>query len=114
MKTQRWFIFLLVIVVIPIFTHAQTQLSLPQKIVIDYEQDRLLVSNFGNGALLQIDANGIIEDFISDAGFVDGMDIVGDVIYGVGDNCKLYGYNLDTEQLVVDVSFPTGAGVYLS
>jgi flagellar hook capping protein FlgD len=42
------------------------------------------------------------------------MDIVGDVVYGVGDDCKLYGYNLDTEQQVLDVSFPTGAGVYLS
>jgi len=106
------FFLILIFAVIPAFT--QALLNFPQKIVIDADRDRLLISNFGDGALVQIDSEGNEEYFVQTADFVDGMDIVGDVVYGVGSNCKLYGYDLDTEEQVLDVSFPTGAGVYLS
>jgi len=106
------FFLIMIFAVIPALT--QALLNFPQKIVIDADRDRLLVSNFGNGALVQIDSEGNEEYFVQTAGFVDGMDIVDDIVYGVGDDCKLYGYNLDTEQQVLDVSFPTGAGVIIS
>jgi len=111
---QNLIVFLILIcIVIPVVSQAQL-LNYPQKIVIDVERNRLLVSNFGNGALVQIDANSIQDTFITNAGFVDGMDIVGNVVYGVGHNRKLYGYDLDTKQQVLDFTFPGAGGNYLS
>lgn len=111
---QNLIVFLILIcIAIPVVSQAQL-LSYPQKIVIDVERNRLLVSNFGNGALVQIDANSIQDTFITNAGFVDGMDIVGNVVYGVGHNRKLYGYDLDTKQQILDFTFPGAGGNYLS
>jgi len=113
MKKKGITLFLtLIFAVIPALT--QALLNFPQKIVIDADRDRLLVSNFGNGALVQINEEGIQDTFITDAGFVDGMDIVNNIVYGVGDACWLYGYDLDTEEQVTNIQFPTGPGVYLS
>lgn len=101
--------------VIPAISDAQNLLNFPQKIVIDAERDRLIVSNFGGpGALVQIDSEGNQEYFVSEAGCVDGMDIVGEVVYGVGRGRKLYGYDLATGQQVLDFAFPPSPGAYLS
>ena len=97
------------ILVMACIIEAQDLLDEPQKIVIDSDRDRLLVSNFGNGALVQIDSDGIQDDFIPNAGFVDGMDIVDNVVYGVGDDCTFMAYDLDTEEQLFNITFP-GSG----
>jgi hypothetical protein len=109
-------LFLLVIyLMIPGLSNAQNLLQNPQIIVIDAERDRLLVSNFGGGgSLVQIDPDGNQDYFVENAGCVDGMDIVGDVVYGVGFDRKLYGYNLDTGEQVPDFRFSGDSEAYLS
>lgn len=95
-------------------SHAQILLSAPQKIVIDAKRNRLLVSNENTGSIVQIDSVGNQSYFIQAAGFVDGMEIVGDTIYGVANNRKIKAYNLVTKQLVMNVTFPGAATNYLS
>jgi len=106
----------LLLICLPIPACAQTQnlLNEPQIIVIDAENDRLLVSNFGNGAIVQIDNESNQSYFVEDAGFVDGMEIVGNIIYGVGHSRKLYAYNLDTKEQVLDFHFLGQDSDYLS
>ena len=80
---------LVICLAIPLSAQAQNLLDEPQKIVVDAEHDRLLVSNFGNGAIVQIDNENNQSYFIENAGFVDGLEIVGNTIYGVVLNCML-------------------------
>jgi len=93
---------------------AQNLLDEPQKIVVDAGHDRLLVSNFGNGAIVQIDNMDNQTYFIENAGFVDGLDIVGNTVFGVGHARKLYAYDLDTGERVLDFHFEGSDEDYLS
>jgi len=98
----------------PMIGQAQTLLNGPQKIVIDTPRNRLLVSNGNNGAIVEIDSTGKQTYFLQNGGFIDGLEIVGDTVYGVGDNRKLLAYNLITKQKVLDITFTGSAANYLS
>jgi hypothetical protein len=93
---------------------SQNLLNGPQKIVIDTPRNRLLVSNYDSGNIVQIDYAGNQTNFVKDAGFVDGLEIVGDTVYGVGNDRKIRAYNLITRQLVMDVTLPGNTNNYLS
>jgi len=94
--------------------YAQNLLNGPQKIVIDVKRNRLLVSNFNSGDLIQIDSSGNQTYFVQGADFIDGMEIVGDTIYGVGSNRRITAYNLVSKQLVLDFTIPGSPENYLS
>lgn len=94
--------------------YTQNLLNGPQKIVIDIKRNRLLVSNFDSGDLIQIDSLGNQTYFIQGAGFVDGLEIVGDTVYGVGSNRKIRAYNLVSKELVMDFTIPGSSANYLS
>ena len=81
MKTILTINFLLIslIFVMPLVSDAQDLLNGPQKVVIDSERDRLLVSNFNTGDIVEIDSDGNETYFLQGAGFIDGLEIVGDV-----------------------------------
>lgn len=95
-------------------SNAQNLLSGPQKIAIDAKRNRLLVSNFNNGALVEIDSAGNQRYFVQGAGFVDGLEVVGDTVYGIGNNRKVIAYNLLTKQRVMNLSIPGNPDNYLS
>jgi hypothetical protein len=120
MKTQLLKLQVIIssIVLLVIFSTTLSQAQLlngPQKVVIDAKRNRLFVSNGNNGALIQIDSAGVQTRFVDTANFVDGLEIVGDTIYGVGDNRILRGYNLVTKQLVLYTRLPGGSNSnYLS
>ncbi|MFA5848296.1 MAG: hypothetical protein WC833_00290 [Bacteroidales bacterium] len=105
---------LLPIFIKPSTGYAQTLLNGPQKIVIDTKRDRLLVSNANSGDIIQIDNKGNQTFFIKGADFIDGMEIVGDIVYGVGSNRKIKAYSLVNRQLVADITFPGPSANYLS
>lgn len=92
----------------------QNLLNGPQKIVIDKKRNRLLVSNANSGDLIQIDSTGNQSYFVQGADFVDGIEILGDTIYGVGSNRKIKAYNLVNRQLVIDFTIPGAPSNYLS
>lgn len=120
MKTQiqkfKIFSFCLILTIAFSFTysHAQTLLSGPQKIVIDGKRNRLLVSNYNTGDIIQIDSAGNQSYFLQNAGFVDGLEIVGDTIYGVGNNRVVKAYHLDSKQLVMNITISGLSSNYLS
>lgn len=95
-------------------TQAQNLLTSPQKIVIDAKRNRLLVSNDGTGNIVEIDSAGKQSYFVQKGGFIDGMEIVGDTVYGVCGSKTLKGYDLNTKQLVVNVVFSGTPINYLS
>ena len=105
---------LTVLILAAFVLNAQSLLSGPQKIVIDKEHIRYLVSNYNNGALVAIDNEGTQEYFVQDAGFIDGLEIVGDTVYGVGSNGKVRAYNLTTKQLVMNITITGSNTNYLS
>lgn len=104
MKTSITF---LVFMVLAFALNAQDLLHEPQKIVIDSERDRYIVSNFGSlGDLIQIDSFGVQDTFVINAGMNDGMQIVGDTVYGSGSgfNGSVLGYDLNTGEKVMDIN----------
>lgn len=104
----------LLILILPANGYTQNLLNGPQKIVIDIKRNRLLVSNANSGDLIQIDSIGNQTYFVQGADFVDGIEIVGDTIYGIGNNRKIKAYNLETKQLVLDFTLPGSPSNYLS
>jgi len=105
----------------PSSLEAQNLLNTPQKIVIDrkpgrvgFTRNRLLVSNYDTGSIVEIDTLGMQSYFIQGAGFVDGLEIVGNNIYGIGNNRKILAYNLDTKQQVMNLTIEGNPADYLS
>ena len=114
---SRW-IFLgllaLIILIDPNVNKAQSLLNGPQKIVIDGMRNRLLVSNYNTGDLIQIDSFGVLTPFVLGADIRDGLEIIGDTIYGVGLNRIIHAYDLETKQQVMNVHIEGSNGNYLS
>ncbi len=97
---------LIVLVLMAFLLNAQDTLFAPQKIVIDYERNRYLVSNFNSGGdLVEIDSMGNLTTLIANAGLIDAIVIVGDTLYGSSYNATVKGYDLNTELLVADIDF---------
>lgn len=97
---------------LPAIGRADDLLTAPQKIVIDRAHNRLLVSNDGTGDIIQIDSLGVQDTFALRAGFVDGMEIAGNTLYGVALPKRIKCYDLDTA-LPTD-SIPFSGNGYLS
>jgi hypothetical protein len=91
---------------------AQNLLSGPQKLVIDAERNRLLISNYYTSDIVEVDSLESQTYFLQNAHFVDGMEIVGNVVYGVGAEGRITGYDLDTKLETLTATIP-GFG-YLS
>ncbi len=89
-------LFIIVFLSSPVALAEDCEMSGPQKLVIDYANDRLLVSNYYTTDITQVNTVHVESCFVEDGGFVDGMEIVGDIVYGVGFNRRVYGYNLNT------------------
>ncbi|OFY47853.1 MAG: hypothetical protein A2W85_13730 [Bacteroidetes bacterium GWF2_41_31] len=89
-------------------------LSGPQKIVIDTPRNRLLVSNGNNGNLVVIDSVGVQTLFVENADFIDGLEIVGDTIYGIGFHRKVHAYNLETREHLWSITITGNTSKHLS
>ncbi|MFC2120639.1 FlgD immunoglobulin-like domain containing protein [Bacteroidota bacterium] len=118
---KRKFTIALLVICLPIICFGQSLLNAPQKIVIDkkpgrigFTRNRLLVSNYANGDIVEIDSAGNQSYFKRNANFVDGLEVVGDVVYGIGNNRMVLGYNLDTKRQVMSVRIDGVMNDYLS
>lgn len=94
--------------------NAQNLLNAPQKIVIDSKNDRLFVSNYNTGDLIQINKDGVQSKFLESRGFVDGIEIIDDYIYGIGFVSSIIIYDLNSKQLVKNIFIKESNGHYLS
>ena len=113
-KLKSIIFYLLLLLLFPALCQAQNLLDAPQKIVIDYRRDRLLVSNYNSGRLVAIDNSGSQSTFIQYSDIIDGMEIVGDTVYGAGMNRRLKAYNLITKQPVFNLLITGNLDHYLS
>jgi len=108
-------IILIILLFAAFLSNAQNLLNSPQKIVIDTERNRYLVSNFdGGGDLIQIDSLGIQDTFIVNAGMVDGMQIIGDTVYGSAFGGRVIGYDLDSGIQVMNLNLSSAGVQFLS
>ncbi|MBU1116305.1 MAG: T9SS type A sorting domain-containing protein [Bacteroidetes bacterium] len=105
-RSSRALIALMMLFIVS-FSEAQTLLSEPQRAVFDAKRNRILVSNYVTGDLVEIDSAGNQTYFAKGADCVDGLEIVGDTIYGSGDHRNIRAYNLETKQLVMDIRMPS-------
>ncbi len=87
-------------------TIAQNLLQEPRKIVIDRKHKRLLISNYLSGDIVQVDENDRQSFFVRNAGFMEGMELVGDTLYGIAGSRRIRAYDLNTRQMVLDTMIP--------
>ena len=100
--------------IMPESGNTQNLLNGPQKIAVDAKRNRLLVSNANSGDLVQIDSTGKQDYFVRGADFVDGLEIIGDTVYGIGNHRKIKAYDLNSRKLVLDITLPGSPANYLS
>lgn len=72
---------LLALVCSILFSYSQNLLNNPESIVYDSVHNRYLVSNCGDGMIIQIDSNGVQSYFNTDLTYILGLHIVGDMLY---------------------------------
>jgi Tol biopolymer transport system component len=96
--------------------NAQNLLNSPESVVYDPGHDRYLVSNWGDGAIVQIDSNGV-QTFFSTALMnvyhLAGLYILGDTLLaaaGDAPNAGIFGFDLETAAVVYLIVLP-GVGL---
>jgi hypothetical protein len=78
----------------------------PESAVYDTPRDRYLVSNYGDGTIIQIDSAGALSYFASDLIKCAGLHIVGDTLYVARAQYGLRTYSLSTDEPVSDLVIP--------
>ncbi len=93
----------------PSWTLSQNLLNSPESIVYDVHHDRYLVSNWGDGAIVQVDADGVQNyfntDFQGNHNFA-GLHIAVNALYGscnFGPQAGLVGFDLETGEVFFNV-----------
>lgn len=85
---------------------AQNLLTNPESVVYDSLRDRYLVSNFGDGSIVQIDSQGNQSYFSTALPRIAGLHIKGDILY-VASNLApytgVYGFDLASAEMVFSV-----------
>ncbi|MCK5050619.1 MAG: SMP-30/gluconolactonase/LRE family protein [Candidatus Cloacimonetes bacterium] len=108
-------------------------LSLPESVVYDSLNNRYLISNWGNGNIVQIDSNGTQSNWLSNVQCYAGLHIRDSVLYVACREYGVKGFNLNTGENVLNVdiigatninditsdnsgnlyvSYPTGDAIY--
>ena len=87
---------------IPVRTKTQNLLNLPESIIFDVSHNRYLVSNYGTGDIIQIDSNNNQEYFIQNGRAIQGLEIVGNVVYA-GCDSLVRGFDLETGNMVMNI-----------
>jgi sugar lactone lactonase YvrE len=87
-------------------SRAQNLLNLPESVVYDSPNYRYLVSNWGNGDVVQIDSTGTHSIFIDNEHCYAGLQILDDVLYVACREYGVKGFDLATGENVLEVSIP--------
>ena len=100
---------LLALVCSILFSYSQNLLNNPESIVYDSVYNRYLVSNCGDGMIVQIDNTGQQLPFNSDLSVAVGLHIVGDTLFvssNGGPYTGIVGILLATGQIIFHVQIP--------
>jgi DNA-binding beta-propeller fold protein YncE len=93
-------------------SNAQSLLNNPESIVFDSDRNRYLVSNWGDGAIIQIDSSGHQSYFnieLLNKYRVAGLYIYGDTLLAAaGDSptSGIFGFNIETSEIVFQIPIP--------
>ncbi|MCW9095149.1 MAG: hypothetical protein OQJ74_04825 [Ignavibacteriaceae bacterium] len=108
---------ILCVILLGAVSNAQNLLNNPESIVFDSDRNRYLVSNWGDGSIVQIDSNGVQSYFstaIQKRYNVAGLYIFGDTLLAAsGDTLNsdttgkgLTGFNLKTGEIIFHIPIP--------
>jgi 3-oxoadipate enol-lactonase len=75
----------------------------PESIVYDKSHERYLLSNYSTGNIVQVDGNGKQTLLVENQNAIQGLEIVGNVVY-VGARNSVRGFDLETGEMVMNVS----------
>jgi len=81
---------------------SQNLLSWPESIIYDSLHYRYLISNYQTGDIIQVDSNGNQSYFVQGVHAIQGLEIVGNVVY-VGCDSLIRGFDLETGTMVMNV-----------
>jgi hypothetical protein len=105
-------LFVIMILLFPIPSGARNLLNNPESVVFDSLRNRYLVSNWGDGAIVQIDSLGIQSyystELLGQYG-IAGLYIFGDTLLaaaGNAPNAGIVGFNLETAEQVFHIAIP--------
>ena len=100
------FLTLIALVCLFFHCHSQNLLNNPESIVYDHSLNRYLVSNCGDGQIVQIDSNGLQSYFNTELTYTLGLHIVGDTLYvssNSGPYSGIVGFLLSSGEIVFHV-----------
>lgn len=95
-----------------LFSYAQNLLNNPESVVFDPANKRYLISNWGDGAIVQIDSLGnqtYFSDTLLNKFKIAGLYIYGDTLLaaaGDAPNAGLFGFNVKTDILIFQIIIP--------
>ena len=95
-----------------LFSYAQNLLNNPESVVFDPANERYIISNWGDGGIVQIDSLGnqtYFSDTLLNKFKVAGLYIYGDTLLaaaGDAPNAGLFGFNLKTDKQIFHIILP--------
>ncbi|MGB5896473.1 MAG: T9SS type A sorting domain-containing protein [Ignavibacteriaceae bacterium] len=95
----------IIIILFPFQITSQNLLNRPESIVYDSLYNRYLVSNWTNGAIVQIDSNGVQSYFVTGHGSINGIYIAENIVFA-GCSTRVKGFDLVTKEIVMDLAIP--------
>jgi len=95
----------IIIILFPFQLSPQNLLNRPESIVYDSLYNRYLVSNWTNGAIVQIDSNGVQSYFVTGHGSINGIYIAENIVFA-GCSTRVKGFDLTTKEIVMDLAIP--------
>ncbi|MDH3891888.1 MAG: hypothetical protein OEV49_12465 [candidate division Zixibacteria bacterium] len=103
----------LLLPMVPGLATAANLLNEPESVEYDAPRDRYLVSNVGDGNIIQINADGEQSYFNTQLSFTTGLHIIGDTLYAsssYGQYAGVVGYDLTGDTMIFYIPIP-GVGM---
>jgi len=100
---------ILILSMFEVASNAQNILNNPESVVFDSDRNRYLVSNWGDGAIVQINSSGDQRYFsveLMDKYRIAGLYIYGDTLWaaaGDSPNPGIFGFNIKTAEIVFQI-----------
>ena len=105
MRVKKIIFLLSLSIILPLVSSAQNLFNNPESVAYDSLHYRYLVSNIGNGAIIQVDSMGVQDYFKTGLGQCYGNCVVGDTFFVSVNETHLLGINLTTEEIIIEMTF---------
>jgi len=106
MFNVRMVLAVVILLAAPAIAVSQNLLNQPESVVYDAQRHRYLVSNWGDGNIVEVDSLGVQRYFNTDLETAVGLHIVGDTLYAAsygGAHPGLIGFDLETGNMVLEI-----------